>query len=163
MAPAATLNTTASTSPEGERSVLDNGAAREPQQERVCFSGASHGASTTGSTDMTGATTSAGVSRSSSAGRLSSGGSPAVSAAISIMSNNASTLHLIPLSCVATNPLPPPLHHEEPSQLFEDDNGGPHSDYKAKAKALRAREFQLERSLRALSKYSTTQGGARAQ
>ena len=29
-------------------------------------------------------------------------------------------------------------------------------DYKAKAKALRAREFELERSLRALSKYSAT-------
>ena len=29
-------------------------------------------------------------------------------------------------------------------------------DYKAKAKALRAREFELERSLKALSKYSAT-------
>lgn len=30
------------------------------------------------------------------------------------------------------------------------------SDYKAKAKALKTREFELERSLRALSKYSAT-------
>ena len=47
-------------------------------------------------------------------------------------------------------------YHRQAGGAASGAAAGALQDYKAKARALRAREFELERSLRALSKYSAT-------
>ena len=96
----------------------------------------------TGSTDVNDSTT-AGVSRSQSTSRLASAVTSAVYPAPA--SFEAAQLHRPPQA-------------QQPDGAVSDAL----ADYKNKAKALRAKEFSLERSLRALSKYSAYSGASGA-
>lgn len=132
-------HSTASTSPLVPSVAIENGAGGPLMPAPPVARGF---ITMTGSTDVNDTTT-AGVSRSQSTSRLAS----AVTSA----------LYPAPAS-FETAQLQRPPQAQQPDGAVSDAL----ADYKNKAKALRAKEFSLERSLRALSKYSAYSGASGA-